>query len=181
HEHGVPRDGDDVLAGEGGAGEASMTSSRLVLRTRLCDLLGIDYPVLQSGMGLIAGPDLVAAVSGAHALGIVAGFMLGADPLRAAIRLDATRGYYATALARATVDPAVQSCRFRGIISSPATRRRDVTGEAECVGLACPSAKPAGERQCLSRVLGGLVDPPGREVGGPRVQKDVRRQDVMLA
>src|SRR5262249_38613913 len=86
HEHGVPRDGDDVLAGEGGAGEASMTSSRLVLRTRLCDLLGIDYPVLQSGMGLIAGPDLVAAVSGAGALGIVAGFMLGADPLRAAIR-----------------------------------------------------------------------------------------------
>ena len=63
-----------------------MTSSRLVLRTRLCDLLGIDYPVLQSGMGLIAGPDLVAAVSGAGALGIVAGFMLGADPLRAAIR-----------------------------------------------------------------------------------------------
>jgi len=63
-----------------------MTSSRLVLRTRLCDLLGIDYPVLQSGMGLIAGPDLVAAVSSAGALGIVAGFMLGADPLRAAIR-----------------------------------------------------------------------------------------------
>src|SRR5215831_21010858 len=63
-----------------------MTSSRLVLRTRLCDLLGIDYPVVQSGMGLIAGPDLVAAVSGAGALGIVAGFMLGADPLRAAIR-----------------------------------------------------------------------------------------------
>ena len=63
-----------------------MTSSRLVLRTRLCDVLGIDYPVLQSGMGLIAGADLVAAVSGAGALGIVAGFMLGADPLRAAIR-----------------------------------------------------------------------------------------------
>lgn len=37
-------------------------------------------------MGLIAGPDLVAEVSGAGALGIVAGFMLGADPLRAAIR-----------------------------------------------------------------------------------------------
>src|SRR5215475_10158438 len=67
-------------------GEANMTSSRLVLRTRLCDLLGIDYPILQSGMGLIAGPDLVGAVSGAGALGIVAGFMLAADPLRAAIR-----------------------------------------------------------------------------------------------
>ena len=63
-----------------------MTSGRLVFRTRLCDLLAIDYPVLQSGMGLIAGPDLVAEVSGAGALGIVAGFMLGVDQLRAAIR-----------------------------------------------------------------------------------------------
>jgi len=31
---------------------------RIVFRTSLCDLLGIDYPILQSGMGLIAGPDL---------------------------------------------------------------------------------------------------------------------------
>ena len=29
---------------------------REVLRTALCDLLGIDYPVLQSGMGSVAGP-----------------------------------------------------------------------------------------------------------------------------
>src|SRR5499426_4140965 len=63
-----------------------MTAGRQVLRTRLCDLLAIDYPVLQSGMGLIAGPDLVAEVSGAGALGIVAGFMLSADQLRAAVR-----------------------------------------------------------------------------------------------
>ena len=63
-----------------------MASGRLVFRTRLCDLLGIDYSVLQSGMGLIAGPDLVAEVSGAGGLGIVAGFMLSADQLRATIR-----------------------------------------------------------------------------------------------
>lgn len=63
-----------------------MTSRRIVFRTSLCDLLGIDYPILQSGMGLIAGPDLVAEVSGAGGLGIIAGFMLTADQLRAAIR-----------------------------------------------------------------------------------------------
>src|SRR5262245_34879628 len=68
-----------------------MTAGRLGFRTRLCDLLAIDYPVLQSGMGLIAGPDLVAEVSGAGALGIVAGFMLSADQLRAAIRDVRTR------------------------------------------------------------------------------------------
>jgi len=59
---------------------------RVVFRTSLCDLLGIDYPILQSGMGLIAGPDLVAEVSGAGGLGIVAGFMLTADQVRTAIR-----------------------------------------------------------------------------------------------
>jgi nitronate monooxygenase len=63
-----------------------MMSRRIVFRTSLCDLLGIEYPILQSGMGLIAGPDLVAEVSGAGGLGIVAGFMLSADQLRAAIR-----------------------------------------------------------------------------------------------
>jgi len=68
-----------------------MTAGRPEFRTRLSDLLAIDYPILQSGMGLIAGPDLVAEVSGAGALGIVAGFMLSADQLRAAIRDVRTR------------------------------------------------------------------------------------------
>jgi NAD(P)H-dependent flavin oxidoreductase YrpB (nitropropane dioxygenase family) len=63
-----------------------MTSRRIVFRTSVCDLLGIEYPILQSGMGLIAGRDLVAAVCEAGGLGIVAGFMLSADQLRAVIR-----------------------------------------------------------------------------------------------
>jgi nitronate monooxygenase len=63
-----------------------MSASRPVFHTRLCDLLGIDYPILQSGMGGIAGPDLAAAVSNAGGLGILAGFFLTADQLRDAIR-----------------------------------------------------------------------------------------------
>jgi NAD(P)H-dependent flavin oxidoreductase YrpB (nitropropane dioxygenase family) len=38
-------------------------SMRGVLGTALCDLLGIEHPVIQSGMGNVAGPDLVAEVS----------------------------------------------------------------------------------------------------------------------
>ena len=49
------------------------------------------------------------------------------------------------------------------------------------MGLACPSPQPAGERQRLSGVAGGLVDPPGREVGYPRALKNERRPEVMLA
>lgn len=40
-------------------------------RTRICDLLGIEYPIIQGGMTLIAGAELAAAVSNAGALGII--------------------------------------------------------------------------------------------------------------
>lgn len=63
-----------------------MTPARPVLRTALCDLLGIDYPILQSGMGGVAGPDLAAEVSRAGALGILAGRLKTADQLRTEIR-----------------------------------------------------------------------------------------------
>lgn len=57
----------------------------MTLRTPLCDLLGIEHPIVQSGMGGVAGPDLVAEVSRAGGLGIVAGLNLTADQLRGAI------------------------------------------------------------------------------------------------
>ncbi len=63
-----------------------MASLHPVFRTQLCDLLGIEYPVLQSGMGGVAGPDLAAEVSSAGGLGILAGFGLTADQLREGIR-----------------------------------------------------------------------------------------------
>jgi enoyl-[acyl-carrier protein] reductase II len=40
-------------------------------KTKLCELLGIDYPIIQGGMGLIAGAELAAAVSNAGGLGII--------------------------------------------------------------------------------------------------------------
>ena len=40
-------------------------------KTRLCELLGIEYPIIQGGMGLIAGAELAAAVSQAGGLGII--------------------------------------------------------------------------------------------------------------
>jgi len=40
-------------------------------KTRLCELLGIEYPIIQGGMGLIAGAELAASVSEAGGLGII--------------------------------------------------------------------------------------------------------------
>lgn len=59
---------------------------RDAFRTVLCDLLGIEYPILQSGMGRVAGPELVAEVSRAGGLGILAGVNVPPDGLRQRIR-----------------------------------------------------------------------------------------------
>ena len=55
------------------------------LRTPLCDILKIKYPILQAGMADVAGPDLVAAVSNAGGLGILSGTMVPPNILRARI------------------------------------------------------------------------------------------------
>jgi len=52
----------------------------------LCTLLAIEHPIIQSGMGRVAGPDLAAEVSRAGGLGILAGLNLAPDDLRAQIR-----------------------------------------------------------------------------------------------
>ena len=43
-----------------------------MIRTRLCDLLGIEYPMVQAPMNWITGADLAAAVSNAGGLGMLA-------------------------------------------------------------------------------------------------------------
>jgi nitronate monooxygenase len=55
-------------------------------RTPLCDLLGIEYPILQSGMGRVAGPELVAEVCKAGGLGILAGLGVKGEDLKKQIR-----------------------------------------------------------------------------------------------
>jgi len=54
--------------------------------TELCSSLGIRHPIVQSGMSRVAGPELVAAVSNAGGLGILAALRLQPDELRAQIR-----------------------------------------------------------------------------------------------
>lgn len=51
-----------------------------------CGTLGIRYPIVQSGMSRVAGPELVAAVCNAGGLGILAALRLEPDALRSQIR-----------------------------------------------------------------------------------------------
>src|SRR5215831_2011995 len=52
----------------------------------LCSRLGIAHPIIQSGMSRVAGPELVAAVSNAGGLGILAALRLPPEDLRAQIQ-----------------------------------------------------------------------------------------------
>src|SRR2546430_221669 len=61
----------------------------VALRTPLCDELGIDVPILSAGMGSVAGPDLVAAVSEAGGFGVLG--VSGASPEVVRERIDSTR------------------------------------------------------------------------------------------
>jgi NAD(P)H-dependent flavin oxidoreductase YrpB (nitropropane dioxygenase family) len=55
------------------------------LKTRLCELVGVRYPIVQTGMGWVAGPRLVSATANAGAVGILASATMTLDELRAAI------------------------------------------------------------------------------------------------
>jgi NAD(P)H-dependent flavin oxidoreductase YrpB (nitropropane dioxygenase family) len=55
------------------------------LRTALTDLTGVLHPVVQTGMGWVAGPRLVSATANAGALGILASATMTLDELDRAI------------------------------------------------------------------------------------------------
>ncbi len=63
-----------------------MSSRAPVLHTRVCDLFGIEYPIVQTGMGWVAGARLVAATSEAGGLGILASATMQYPELVAAVR-----------------------------------------------------------------------------------------------
>ena len=55
------------------------------LRTAICDLFGVEYPIVQTGMGWVSTPELTAATANAGALGILASGTLSVTETDAAI------------------------------------------------------------------------------------------------
>ena len=61
-----------------------------MLHSKLCQLLQIQYPVLQGGMAWVATAELVAAVSNAGGLGVIGAANMPAEALRQEIRKTKT-------------------------------------------------------------------------------------------
>ena len=62
------------------------TAVHPVLQTRACELFGVRYPVVQTGMGWVSGARLTSATANAGGLGILASATMTYDELAAAIR-----------------------------------------------------------------------------------------------
>lgn len=65
---------------------AGAVDPAVALRTRACDLLGVRYPIVQTGMGWVAGVRLTAATSAAGGLGILASATMSYEQLERSIR-----------------------------------------------------------------------------------------------
>jgi NAD(P)H-dependent flavin oxidoreductase YrpB (nitropropane dioxygenase family) len=57
-----------------------------LLRTPLCDLIGVRHPIVQTGMGWVAGPSLVSATANAGGLGVLASATMTLPQLTDAVR-----------------------------------------------------------------------------------------------
>ena len=55
------------------------------LHTRICDLFGVEFPIVQTGMGWVSGARLTSATANAGGLGILASATMTYPELRAAI------------------------------------------------------------------------------------------------
>ena len=79
-----------------------MTAHDRALHTRVCELFGVEHPIVQTGMGWVAGARLTSATSAAGGLGILAsatmtfdelapGHRRGQGPHRQALRREPAR------------------------------------------------------------------------------------------
>jgi enoyl-[acyl-carrier protein] reductase II len=66
--------------------ESDAMQAQQILHTRLCELLGIQYPICQAGMAFVATGQLAAAVTAAGGLGVIGAGTMTAVQLRQEIR-----------------------------------------------------------------------------------------------
>ena len=57
-----------------------------MIKSRICEILGIEYPIIQGGMAWVADAELAAAVSNAGGLGLISAINAGTEAVREEIR-----------------------------------------------------------------------------------------------
>jgi len=125
----------------------------------LCSTLGIRYPIIQSGMSRVAGPDLVAAVSNAGGLGILAALRLEPEQLRTEIRrirelTDAPFGVNLW-LHPAVVAPSAPESIDPGALAAAQQKLNEIRGH---VGLAASTTLPSKFPELVAKNFEVVLD-----------------------
>jgi enoyl-[acyl-carrier protein] reductase II len=150
------------------------------VRTRVSELLGIDYPIVQAPMGWIARSQLAAAVSNAGGLGIIETSSGELDRVREEIRKmrDLTDKPFGVNIAQAFVrDPGIvdfvvdQNVRF---VTTSAGDPTKYTAQLKAAGLTVFHVVPtlAAALKAIAAGVDGLVV-EGGEGGGFKNPRDV--------
>src|SRR5438128_12692073 len=122
-------------------------------------MFGIRHPIVQSGMGRVAGPELAAEVSCAGGLGILAGLNLAPDDLRRQIRRvrELTDRPFGVNLwlhpdLRPPIDPAAVPAERTGqaLASLNAARR--------AIGLPASDARPERRADTIDAAIEVILD-----------------------
>jgi len=150
------------------------------IRTRVSDLLGVDYPIIQAPMGWIARAQLASAVSNAGGLGIIETSSGELDNVRAEITKmrDLTDKPFGVNIAQLFVsDPSIvdfvveQGVRF---VTTSAGNPQRYTGQLKEAGLTVFHVVPtaAAALKAIAAGVDGLVV-EGGEGGGFKNPRDV--------
>lgn len=83
---GAAAEGDATASGDPGPATERPPEPHPALRTPLCELVGVRYPIVQTGMGWVAGARLVTATAEAGGLGILAAATMDGAQLEAAVK-----------------------------------------------------------------------------------------------
>jgi enoyl-[acyl-carrier protein] reductase II len=157
-----------------------MTERPAPIRTRVSELLGIDYPIIQAPMGWIARSQLASAVSNAGGLGIIETSSGELEKVRDEIvrMRDLTDKPFGVNIAQAFVrDPGIvdfvvsQDVRF---VTTSAGDPTKYTGQLKAAGLTVFHVVPtlAAALKALAAGVDGLVV-EGGEGGGFKNPRDV--------
>jgi enoyl-[acyl-carrier protein] reductase II len=154
--------------------------SHAPLRTRVTELLGVQYPIVQAPMGWIARSQLASAVSNAGGLGIIETSSGDLDAVRVEIQrmAELTDKPFGVNIAQLFVrDPAIvdfvvdQGVRF---VTTSAGDPRKYTAQLKAAGLTVFHVVPtlaAAEKAIAAGVDGLVVE--GGEGGGFKNPRDV--------
>ncbi|MEY4176038.1 MAG: hypothetical protein RI900_3203 [Actinomycetota bacterium] len=157
-----------------------MTDRPSPVRTRVSELLGVDYPIIQAPMGWIARSQLASAVSNAGGLGIIETSSGELDAVREEIRRmrDLTDRPFGVNIAQAFVrDPSIvdfvvsQNVRF---VTTSAGDPTKYTAALKSAGLTVFHVVPtlAAALKAIAAGVDGLVV-EGGEGGGFKNPRDV--------